>query len=177
MNPAQSILFDLWLPWARRFGSRWALVKGLRGLDKVFAQGMAEQGLWDAVKRFEPGRKVHFLTYAELRIRGALADWSRSISPGRGRSKFAKDVRISRLGEEDKKIQDPDGAGRFDRIDDGDFVSHVLASVPCGRYRDFFRMAYLEEKTLAEIGARWGCSESRVSHIKREALAMAREIV
>lgn len=60
-------------------------------------------GLIDAAEKFDHGRQVHFRTYAELRVRGAMLDYLRSLNwAPRGLHRRGREVEEARLMIEQK---------------------------------------------------------------------------
>jgi len=68
-----------------------------RSIDRDDIRSVGILGLTDAASRFDPTRSVRFRTYAEVRVRGAILDYLRSLSwAPRGLHQRAREIDAAR---------------------------------------------------------------------------------
>src|SRR5262249_17351457 len=68
-----------------------------RSIDRDDVRSAGILGLIDAATRFDPMRSVRFRTYAEVRVRGAVLDYLRSLSwAPRGLHQKAREIEAAR---------------------------------------------------------------------------------
>lgn len=64
-------------------------------------------GLIDAAEKYDPSRAVRFSTYAEIRVRGAMLDYLRSLSwAPRALHRSARQIRLARAAIEQKTCRE-----------------------------------------------------------------------
>ncbi len=148
---------------------------------------LAWRGLWDefesaacmalveAAESFDPRRNVAFPTFARHRILGAMHDVRRErvVLGYRCDPEEAPTISGLALGEEEE--------GRFitampdtpvgQEIEVVEEVERWLRKLP-HRNASACRQLYLHDKTFREAAGALGCSQSRVSGLHREAMAM-----
>src|SRR6266540_4282557 len=148
-----------------------------RHVRKDDLESAAMLGLAQAARSFDPDRGIAFERHASNRIRGALldelrgADWaSRSV-----RSKARRMQRTAdELGEELLPTGEaPPEAVLLDRERRAYLVDAVLALPE--RLRQVVRGYFFEERPMHEIADELGVTESRVSQLRTEALALIRD--
>jgi RNA polymerase sigma factor for flagellar operon FliA len=146
------------------------------------------QGLSEALARFDADRGVELNTYAEHRVRGAIQNGAKALH-------LAKRVGASSLAAR----REHDAGDRWDRLLDffedvtaGASIAYAseadsaeddmsrqeqcellrtaLASLP-QRRQDLLRWLFLDELDGPEVAARLGVHKSRLSHLKAQALS------
>lgn len=128
-------------------------------------------GLMDACKKFNPDKGAQFVTYASLRIKGAIRDFLRS-EYGAGRKRV--------WTEEGEALQEVetvslDGWGLHAEIGgDGQvnrflFWSHIEQSLT-PRHWQLVDLCYRQGHTLAQAGDKLGVTAGRVHQLREEAL-------
>lgn len=169
-------------------------------LDEADIFGLAQSGLLEAIKRFNPGRGVVFRTYAVGRIRGSVIDglrdndWVPRLE--RLRQKKNRDLKVPFV----TSLSDRGCFAAYsfrDRADcdDMDISSIVRDGKQLDQHsrrldtQDFWRVAtrglskseslllllyYRERLTMKEIGEQLGVSESRVSQVHNQIISRMR---
>jgi len=138
-------------------------------------------GLVKAADSFDPSRGVQFNTYAEPRIRGAMIDGLRALASGyRDHRKGFKFISVlteslSHISAESLRVNaQKDGARAHDAfLKSPDFYIAQLTA----REQQVVVAYFCEEKSLKEIGAQLGVTESRASQIKSGAVNKLRGIL
>ena len=78
LSGSQEALFAQYMPLVKMIvGTIWRRLPPHADFDDLLQAGTI--GLWDAVKKFDPEKKVPFECYAKFRIRGAVLDSLRSL--------------------------------------------------------------------------------------------------
>lgn len=113
-------------------------------LDEV--KSAAYFALVDAASKYDPDRGVPFPLYARTRISGGITDLFRGVRYN---------------SDEPSEVADRPLCSRLETEDFFDFVSEELGEED-GKS---VRMHYLEGRSLKEVGAARGVSESRASQI------------
>lgn len=121
-------------------------------------KSVAYMGLVDAARRFDP-EKGSFGGYARTRITGEIKDHLKKV---------IEQDRICLSEERSERDHDPVQTRDF-----FEFVSTKLSDTE----GDVLRMYYIEEKTLKEIGAVRGVSESRASQILGGSVKRLRKVL
>jgi RNA polymerase sigma factor for flagellar operon FliA len=182
---ARTELVERYVPFVRymagRFGSQ--ISPYLR--PELYSLGLL--GLLDALDKFDPEVGVRFETYAGTRIRGAMQDGIRRMSPlPRGAQQqtrcmirsitpvdfqsalTARGVRLQDC------LEDPDQPSVFAGIEllaDHQELFEAVEALP-DRERTVIRRHYYEGWYLKAIGDELGVTESRACQIHRRALKM-----
>jgi RNA polymerase sigma factor (sigma-70 family) len=138
-------------------------------------ESAAMMALVEAAESFDPGRGVRFSTFARLRVVGALRDVQRRMGSTKWRvddthavHEAADLTSLEPIGEVLNTTPDPE-VGR--EVDSLDAVEAWLKKLP-PRHAAACRAIYVHGCNQAEAAARLGCSQSRLSYLHREALAM-----
>jgi RNA polymerase sigma factor (sigma-70 family) len=109
-------------------------------------------GLVDAAMKFDP-QKGSFGSFSRFRICGQIKDHLRSL----GKSK------------RDMLLERPIRQQREDEVSSKDFFDFVTTKLTVSE-GNILKMYYLEGKTMKEIGASQGFTESRTSQILRSSI-------
>lgn len=121
----------------------------------------AYMGLVDAASRFDSNRGIAFGVYARLRITGEMGDYLRQLNWFNQCDMTSLDSPIGETMTLVDVLEDKPTVRRNEFFD--------KATRPLnGLGRRIVKMYYEEERTLKEIGAVEGISESRVSQILKE---------
>jgi RNA polymerase sigma factor for flagellar operon FliA len=137
------------------------------------------------IDRFDPEQGVRFETYALQRIRGAIIDTIRSLSPlsrGAGRRARMLDETAALLAQQLGRAPTQEELARELGVDIGELgrmlleSAHVIVSLP-PRDRLVLNLYYHEELTLKEISRVIEVSESRVSQIHTAAVMKLRALL
>ena len=171
LTPAQQELAARFLPLARALA---------RPLKEMFAQWRDEfesaacLALVEAARSFDPARNIRFATFARFRIRGALVDVGRGMTPSgledeRDAPTF---VTMTPYSEEHGKVLIADAPPAVgSEFDDVDAVEHILRKLP-QKHASVCRMQYLSGKTQVEIARRLGCSQAEVTRLHLKSLEL-----
>lgn len=130
-------------------------------------------GLLEALRRYDPALGPSWRAFASRRIRGAMLDWLREVDPlkrRRGRGGRRPFVRLEALGELADRRVELEAA----HLEARETVEAVLRRLPA-RDRRMLELRYVEERTLADIAAELGISESRACQLAGRALWRAKE--
>ena len=96
LSSSQEALFSQYMPLVKTIvGAIWRRLPPHADFDDLLQAGTI--GLWDAVKKFDPGKKVPFECYAKVRIRGAVLDSLRDLDE------------LSRTDRQKVKLQNKEG--------------------------------------------------------------------
>jgi len=163
-------------------GSRLDWATAVAGLDQEDLQSFARVGLWQAAARFDPKRGVKFPTYAARRIRGAVLDglraadwWARrrvAAPPGWHRGMYSLD---GPHPDPDRHRTDylPATKDRgIEALEAADLFDWLVRGLP-RRQREVMQ-ALRHVATQREAGELLGLSESRISQLRRDAIAGCR---
>jgi RNA polymerase sigma factor (sigma-70 family) len=172
LTPAQQALAARYLPMAR------AMAKPLKAAWPVAwdeFESAACLALVEAAEAFEPERNVRFSTFARHRIWGALRDVQRGLVPlgwradcGRAPAMVHLTPTCERRGTVLGIEPDSDVGCDLEAIDS---LERRLKSLPA-KHAAACRQIYLHGQTQGEAAEVLGCSQSRLSYLHREALAM-----
>jgi RNA polymerase sigma factor (sigma-70 family) len=131
--------------------------------------------LVEAAEAYDPTRQVKFPTYARYRITGALLDVKRHRTALGWRSTFDEAPVVTCLsggydhwGRVFNIEPDPPIGTELERAE---AVEELLQGLP-PRYAAACRQIYIHGLTHAEAATRLGCSQSRLSFMHRQAIAM-----
>lgn len=172
LTAAQQELAEKYLPLARGLARPFKL--GWPALRDEF-EGAACLALAESAGAFDPDRGVRFSTFARHRIWGALLDVRRAeVALGwRCDPKHAPIV--------GGLPPDPEGRGRVlgaeraeaigKELEDLEAVESWLRRLPT-RHARACRQIYVHGKSQSEAAEIVGCSQSRLSYIHRESMAM-----
>ncbi len=138
-------------------------------------ESAAMMALVEAAESFDASRNVRFSTFARLRIIGALRDVQRRMGHTKWRVDDAHSVQdgkdVSALepyGEVVNTTPDPEVGTSLEQRD---AVEAWLRKLP-PKHAAACREIYLNGCNQVEAAQRLGCSQSRLSYLHREALAM-----
>jgi RNA polymerase sigma factor for flagellar operon FliA len=139
--------------------------------DDLTSAGMI--GLLQALRSFDPDRGVNFVTFARLRIRGAVYYELRRAHPmGRAAMRHGGTVE-RRPGEELDSVNDhPVDAGLLER----ERRAHLHEAVDAlpARLRYVITSRYFDERSVKDLAAEFGVSEPMVSKLHAKALSRLR---
>jgi RNA polymerase sigma factor (sigma-70 family) len=127
-----------------------------RGLTLDDIRSAAYYALVEAASRYDPERGVSFPTYAKIRISGEITDCFRRVP-----------VRPTIARE--REFEDP-----FGPVDTNDFFDFACSEL-CEQDIKMVRMYYVDGRSLKEVGAHRGVSESRASQILKKCHSMIRK--
>jgi RNA polymerase sigma factor for flagellar operon FliA len=141
-------LAERYMPLAESMAHRrgYSLPRGLT-LDDI--KSAAYYALVEAASRYEPERGVSFPTYAKLRISGEITDCFRRVSTRPN-------------PEPEREFENP-----FGHVDTKDFFEFACSEL-CEEDGKMVRMYYVDGRSLKEVGALRGVSESRASQILKK---------
>lgn len=138
-------------------------------------ESAAMMALVEAAESFDPGRGVRFSTFARFRIVGALKDVQRRLGHVKRRVDGEHGVMdvadISELepyGEVVNTTPEPEVGATLEERED---VEAWLRKLPT-QHADACRQIYINGCNHVEAARRMGVSQSRLSYLHREALAM-----
>jgi RNA polymerase sigma factor (sigma-70 family) len=135
--------------------------KHLTKLDVSTLISAGMLGYTQALRKFDPKRKVKFKTYAEYRIKGAVLDEVRKMI-GDERCKIKRPRRVDDFNFE---YHMSDNGSLFENIDGSLSVEEFLRDADLDeREKEILRCRY-EGLNLREIAAKFGFSESRASQL------------
>jgi RNA polymerase sigma factor FliA len=138
--------------------------------DDLTSAGMV--GLLHALRSFDPDRGVNFLTFARLRIRGAVYDELRRAHP-MGRAALRHGVSVESRAEVIERVDDsPPDAGLLRREQSVHLHEAVDALPP--RLRFVVNGYYFQGRQIKELAAEFGVSAPRVSKMHARALSHLR---
>lgn len=170
LNAEQQALATRYLPLARALAlplkMTWPSAR-----DEFASAAML--GLVEAAESFDPERDVKFATFARHRIRGALRDVQRRLVALGWRCDAANAPRIyGDVVESRGRVLgvEPD-APVGTEMEARDEIEHRLKALP-PRTAQALRLIYLCRCTQGEAARRIGCSQSRMSFLHQEGLAM-----
>ena len=159
-----------------------------KNYEDLVAAGL--QGAWESARKFDPSKGFEFLSFAHLRIRGAMVDWIRSTGglnrKGKAKQNATPELLLSdvtkaiesRLAHRsgDELISDELAIAKTVRsqMDDNDWFRTVIRSIP-DQHAWVVKLYYRDGMTMRGIGKAIGLSESRVSQVHAEALQFLRE--
>src|SRR6266496_140476 len=159
-----------------------------RHVRKDDLESAAMLGLAQAARSFDPDRGIAFERHASNRIRGALldelrgADWaSRSVRSKARRMQRTADELAVELGHEPTRVQlaaqlgvDTQALERLEENVHRAYLVDAVLALP-ERLRQVVRGYFFEERPMHEIADELGVTESRVSQLRTEALALIRD--
>lgn len=176
LTPPQQRLARQYMPMARKLArpakDRWPSLRD--EFDSV-----AYLALVEAAQSFDPERGVKFATFARHRILGALSDASRKWAADRARRRLQLDLdpallvrRVSWRGVWVVGLFHTPPAD--EAIERGEEVQAWLRRLP-PRYAEAIRALYIHGLTQVQAAQQLGCSQARLSDMRRDALAMLHE--
>lgn len=138
-------------------------------------ESAALMALVEAAESFDAGRNVRFSTFARLRITGALRDVQRRMGHTKWRVDSSHSVQdggdvanLETYGQVVNTTPDPEVGTSLETTD---AVEAWLRRLP-PKHAAACREIYLHGCSQVEAAHRLGCSQSRLSYLHREALAM-----
>lgn len=134
-----------------------------RAIDVLDLEQAGVFGLLDAIEDFDPGRGTCFENFCPVQLHHAMIDWLRAVDR---RVAFYDDV--TWLADR-AHVRHVDPAEGFMRAEIPGFVRKRLGQLPA-RDRDLLRRYYVEDRSMKDIGAAWGVSESHVCKLHSTAL-------
>jgi len=172
LNDDQRDLAERYLPLARALSRPF---KAIWPVARDEFESAACMALVEAAEAYEPGRGVRFATFARHRIRGALRDvqrkmvvlgWRKDVkhAPAVQTLCYSSEQHGRILGSE---LDPPIGA----ELEMAEEVEVWLRKLP-PKHAAACRELYLNDRTQVEAAEALGCSQSRLSYMHREALAM-----
>lgn len=168
LTAEQAELAERYLPMAR------SLAKPLKRIwprEWEEFESAALFALVEAAESFDAGRNVRFSTFARLRIVGALRDVQRHMAKhahARGSDDEGDLINAEACGQVLNTTPDPEPSHD---IEAADAVESWLRKLP-SKHAAACREIYLNGCNQVEAARRLGCSQSRLSYLHREALAM-----
>ena len=170
---AQQVEANLGLAYdaAFRAAARWPHLR-----DEILSRCM--EGLWVAVRRFDPSRGCKLSTPAGWQFKNAVKRARLDNRPkgfrrrkqGERSWRHPETVPLPEAGRND--LRDPG----FDQVDARDAAEVGLAALP-PPHRECIGLLYFEGLTYREAGARLGVSHERVRVLHEQSLAMLRKAV
>jgi RNA polymerase sigma factor for flagellar operon FliA len=154
------------------------LAKASVDLDDLISAGTL--GLIDAATRYDRARIASFKAYAEIRVRGAMLDWLRSMDwlPRSVRASVRREessagvVSLEDIGEA-ACGNDASAQAIAERNETKAQLVAAIASLP-KREREVMSLYYVEELTFKEIGEIYSFSEARACQIHSACVARLR---
>lgn len=138
-------------------------------------ESAALMALVEAAESFDPGRNVRFSTFARWRIVGALRDVLRRMGGRKGRAEDTHGVHgggdVTSLESSGRVVNTTPDPGVGAELEARDAVEAWLRKLP-PKHAAACREIYLNGCSQVEAGRRLGLSESRMSFMHREAIAM-----
>jgi RNA polymerase sigma factor for flagellar operon FliA len=144
-------------------------------------------GLMRAAEDFDPARGVKFTTFAQHKIKGAILDYLRDIDPntrlmrrrGQAIQTHSLSAKINFRHQDENEcpvsivavMSDPRDTPDVAAEKDDAFES-IVRHLPEGVHRTIIRRYVRDEMLMRDIGASLGFSESRVSQIYKQAMAI-----
>jgi RNA polymerase sigma factor for flagellar operon FliA len=166
-------LIQRYLPLARHFYAKF-VARVPRNADRDPILSAADQGLWEAVERYDPQRGASFATFASRRIRGAMLDALRAMLGGRRKhwiSFLSLDAAAHEDSDRETLVKDITGDERLARrtsLDQG-FFAQLVRGLPF-EWQVVLYLYHAKGHTMREVGQVLHLSESRVSQIHSEAV-------
>jgi RNA polymerase sigma factor FliA len=155
--------------------------------DELYGFGVL--GLLDAIEKFDPSLGYRFETYSYTRVMGAMKDGLRQFDwLPRSAKKSTRGI-VHQIRCVDFKSRSLEGVSLEDSVADPNWraalevleieadhaeVVDAVASALTERERHVIVEYYYRRRTLADIGAELGLTESRISQVHRKALACIR---
>lgn len=131
-----------------------------RHVDLEDLRSAAYFGLVQAATRFEPENGACFSTFAFPRISGAIIDWLRSQKKANNLKSL--DMVVGENGETlGSLIQDKES-------NSADECFEEISSKLDTDAKNVFRLYYMENRSMKEIGSMTGVSESRISQLIKQ---------
>lgn len=190
MSAPQQALFDAHADLAYRIGMNRARRAGLDALAVEEYGNCGLIGLLDACRRYDPGRKTAFKTYAYTRINGVIVDEMRNADCltrlDRDRVKAGEREDVSAVSMDmcgpgcDRTYGSMFATPRRDdparRLEARELLEKIVASIPKRHgLREAFELYHFRGWTMKAIGQWQAKSESRICQMMREAMEFARK--
>lgn len=134
-------------------------------LDDLMQIGVI--GLLDAASKFDPTTGIPFLSYASIRIRGAMLDEIRR-TPGFVRRTNTLLAHIP-IDDAPEQIHEDTPEAHAIRLQDAERVTAALMVLP-DKERRVICAKYYDHKKNVEIAREWGCSDSWIELLHRRAI-------
>jgi RNA polymerase sigma factor (sigma-70 family) len=143
------------------------------------ANAVARLALVEAAGRYRPGGPATFQTFARRRVTGAVLDMAHAASgahrPGSANLRSTKRVYRAAPVPLDLLARElvDSRPSALDVLSDRQLVERLLTHATA-REREVLTAYWLEDLSLAEIGARMGCLESRACQLAKSGVARIR---
>jgi RNA polymerase sigma factor for flagellar operon FliA len=175
----EAALFAEYAPIARWIAHKYANGRSLAA-EWADVYGDASIGVLDAIRHFDPARSLTQRAYVFIRARGAAIDGIRQrgyrTRSGNMRAPMSLDVLLAAVDDGGSAWEPSMIEHGYARIDAAETVSLLL--VQLSRRRRFVIEAYyLAGRSMADIGAKLGVTESRVCQIHTQALRQMRAML
>lgn len=154
MTDAERVLVEQNLPLLGYLARQFSLRQPRFEYDDLYQEGFF--GLVRAVETFDPG-KGDFGPWASWKILGHMTEYIRRWAHTRQHTA----ERVAWVEEAHAPIEDESGYEDAEAMIDCDRLEEVLSS----RERRIFQLRLIEDKSLHEVAAEFGVSESRISQI------------
>lgn len=170
---ARNKLFDKFVPLAHKIAyKKQRDMPRCVSLDEL--RSAAYVGLLDAASRYDETKHKLFAVYARIRIVGAINDYLRTCTwGGRTRKVYGWSLEVQVQTQHGRQgfgmaLEDVVSAKeQMARSESEDFFRHVTRSLP-QHVQKMFKLYYLDDLTMKEIGKKFGISEARVSQLLTE---------
>jgi len=156
-------------------------------IDDMIGDGYI--GLLTARDKFDQSRGVHFRTYADYKIRGAILDGIRGRCPmsrsyqdqvKRGERPSVSITHLDAIENYEEIVGGYDG-GYLDEIVHTNELREILLSwidkIPRGKIRDTMKDYYLNDNTYRQLTAHTGLAESTLSTRNSKGVAKLKELM
>jgi RNA polymerase sigma factor FliA len=141
--------------------------------DDLTSAGMI--GLLQALRSFDSDRGVNFLTFARLRIRGAVYDELRRAHP-MGRAAMRHGITVETRGDELERVDHSAPDEGLLRREQSAHLHEAVDSLP-PRLRFVINGYYFEHRQAKDLAVDLAVSAPRVSKMHAEALAVLRNML
>lgn len=126
--------------------------------------------LVEAARSYDPSRNLRFATFARFRIRGALGDALRGLTPELPWEALLVSLEIDHetYGRVITAAPDPPTGSELEQAES---FERRLRPLPA-RLRELCRLYYRDGLTMAQAAESLGCSASEVGRLHRQAIAL-----
>lgn len=184
-------------PFIRSLAAKFAptVIDGSITYDDFICAGW--KGFLAALRRYNPARKFQFLSYAHVRIQGAMLDERRARCFGyrRNKGKHFDDSSLPPLSLDELIVDSYEGTRQSSFLEMLSVASHESTVVHEAQEQEMIAIALwalmhidprrrfillkhlVEERTLMTLSFELGISESRVCQLKHEGISLVRAII